>query len=45
VLIAPPLMLTDVPGVLDKEKRLIPDLTVAQVRQGIEGGTGTIIRR
>ena len=41
MLIAPPLMLTDVPGVLDKEKRLIPDLTVAQVRQGIEDGTIT----
>jgi acetylglutamate kinase len=35
------LMLTDVPGVLDKDKRLIPDLTVAQVRQGIEDGTIT----
>ena len=33
------LMLTDVPGVLDKDKRLIPDLTVAQARAAIEDGT------
>jgi len=32
-------MLTDVPGVLDKDKRLIPDLTVAQARAAIEDGT------
>ncbi|MDE2200990.1 MAG: acetylglutamate kinase [Rhodospirillales bacterium] len=32
------LMLTDVPGVLDAAKRLIPDLTVAQVEQGIASG-------
>ena len=35
------IMLTDVPGVLDKDKRLIPDLTVAQVREGIADGTIT----
>jgi len=35
------LMLTDVPGVLDKEKRLIPDLTVAQAREAIADGTVT----
>ena len=35
------LMLTDVPGVLDKEKRLIPDLTVAQARDAIADGTIT----
>jgi acetylglutamate kinase len=35
------IMLTDVPGVLDKDKRLIPDLTVAQVQQGIADGTIT----
>ena len=28
------LMLTDVPGVLDKDKRLIPTLTIAQARTG-----------
>ncbi len=33
------LMLTDVPGVLDKEKRLIPALTIAQARAAIEDGT------
>lgn len=32
------LMLTDVPGVLDENKKLIPELTVAQVRAGIESG-------
>jgi acetylglutamate kinase len=35
------IMLTDVPGVLDKEKRLIPDLTVVEVQQGIANGTIT----
>ena len=35
------LMLTDVPGVLDKDKRLIPDLTVAQAREAIADGTIT----
>ncbi|MGH7152493.1 MAG: acetylglutamate kinase [Acetobacteraceae bacterium] len=32
------LLLTDVPGVLDEEKRLIPDMTIADVQQGIERG-------
>jgi acetylglutamate kinase len=32
------LMLTDVAGVLDPEKRLIPEMTVAEVKQGIEAG-------
>ncbi|HEY4253483.1 MAG TPA: acetylglutamate kinase [Roseomonas sp.] len=32
------LMLTDVPGVLDPEKRLIPEMTVAEVKQGIADG-------
>ncbi|MBR0680030.1 acetylglutamate kinase [Roseomonas eburnea] len=32
------LMLTDVPGVLDVEKRLIPEMTVAEVKAGIEAG-------
>jgi acetylglutamate kinase len=32
------LLLTDVPGVLDEEKRLIPELTVAEVARGIERG-------
>ncbi|MBR0666220.1 acetylglutamate kinase [Roseomonas hellenica] len=32
------LMLTDVPGVLDAEKRLIPEMTVAEVKQGIVDG-------
>jgi len=32
------LMLTDVPGVLDAEKRLIPELTVEAVRAGIASG-------
>jgi acetylglutamate kinase len=31
-------MLTDVPGVLDTEKRLIPEMTVAEVKAGIEAG-------
>jgi acetylglutamate kinase len=35
------LLLTDVPGVLDKDKNLIPDLTVAQVRNLIADGTIT----
>ena len=35
------LMLTDVPGVLDKDKKLIPELTVAQVQEGIAGGVIT----
>ncbi len=35
------IMLTDVPGVLDKDKRLIPDLTIAQARQAIADGTIT----
>jgi acetylglutamate kinase len=33
------LMLTDVPGVLDKEKNLISDLTIAQVKELIADGT------
>jgi acetylglutamate kinase len=39
------LLLTDVPGVLDGEKRLIPELTVADVGRGIERGmiTGGMI--
>ena len=32
------LMLTDVPGVLDDEKELIPELTVSQVEAGIASG-------
>jgi acetylglutamate kinase len=35
------IMLTDVPGVLDKDKRLIPDLSLAQVQQGIDDATIT----
>jgi acetylglutamate kinase len=35
------LMLTDVPGVLDKDKRLIPDMTIAQAQQAIADGTIT----
>jgi acetylglutamate kinase len=35
------LMLTDVPGVLDKDKRLIPALTIAQAEQAIADGTIT----
>ncbi len=34
------LMLTDVPGVLDNDRRLIPEMTIADVEQGI--GTGMI---
>jgi acetylglutamate kinase len=39
------LLLTDVPGVLDDEKRLIPELIVAEVERGIERGmiTGGMI--
>jgi acetylglutamate kinase len=39
------LMLTDVPGVLDENKELIPELTVAQVEAGIASGmiTGGMI--
>jgi acetylglutamate kinase len=39
------LLLTDVPGVLDEEKRLIPELIVAEVERGIERGmiTGGMI--
>jgi acetylglutamate kinase len=32
------LMLTDVPGVLDANKRLIPEMTVADVEAGIASG-------
>lgn len=32
------LMLTDVPGVLDENKKLIPEMSVEQVRAGIESG-------
>ncbi|ONG58753.1 acetylglutamate kinase [Pseudoroseomonas deserti] len=32
------LMLTDVPGVLDAEKKLIPEMTVAEARAGIAAG-------
>jgi acetylglutamate kinase len=35
------LMLTDVPGVLDKNKRLIADMTVADVQARIDDGTIT----
>jgi acetylglutamate kinase len=35
------LMLTDVPGVLDKDKKLIPALTLAQVDERIADGTIT----
>jgi len=35
------LMLTDVPGVLDAEQRLTPELTVAQAKAAIAGGTIT----
>jgi acetylglutamate kinase len=35
------LLLTDVPGVLDVEKRLIPDLTAAEARRLIADGTIT----
>jgi acetylglutamate kinase len=39
------LMLTDVPGVLDEEHRLIPEMTVADVQEGIQRGmiTGGMI--
>lgn len=39
------LMLTDVPGVLDEQKNLIPELTVKQVDEGIKSGmiTGGMI--
>jgi acetylglutamate kinase len=39
------LMLTDVPGVLDEEQKLIPEMTVAEVQRGIERGmiTGGMI--
>src|SRR5690348_14423127 len=39
------LMLTDVPGVLDRDKRLIPELSVADVEAGIRSGmiTGGMI--
>ena len=33
------LMLTDVPGVMDKNKQLLPDLTMAQVHELIADGT------
>jgi acetylglutamate kinase len=32
------LMLTDVPGVMDENKRIIPEMTVAEVKSGIEAG-------
>lgn len=32
------LMLTDVPGVLNERKELIPEMTVAEVRAGIASG-------
>ena len=35
------LMLTDVPGVLDKQKNLIPEMTLADVQAGIADGTIT----
>ena len=35
------LMLTDVAGVLDGSKQLIPDMTVAEVEAGVAGGTIT----
>ena len=35
------LLLTDVPGVLDKDKRLIPELTVEQCRRLVADGTIT----
>ncbi|MBS0643073.1 MAG: acetylglutamate kinase [Acetobacteraceae bacterium] len=35
------LMLTDVPGVLDKEKRLIPSLTLQEVEERVADGTIT----
>ena len=35
------LMLTDVAGVLDAQRRLIPEMTLLDVRQGIDAGTIT----
>ena len=35
------LMLTDVPGVLDAQKKLIPELSVAEVREAIRAGVIT----
>ena len=35
------LLLTDVPGVLDKNKNLIPELTVSQIHNLIADGTIT----
>src|SRR6201996_4566865 len=35
------LMLTDVAGVLDKEKKLVPSMTLSEVRERIEDGTIT----
>jgi acetylglutamate kinase len=35
------LLLTDVPGVLDKNKNLIPELTVAKIHELIADGTIT----
>jgi acetylglutamate kinase len=35
------LMLTDVPGVLDRDKKLIPELTVAQVAEAVASGVIT----
>ena len=35
------LMLTDVPGVLDADKKLIPELTIADVHKGIADGVIT----
>jgi acetylglutamate kinase len=32
------LMLTDVPGVLDEDKRLIPEMSLADVEQGVASG-------
>jgi acetylglutamate kinase len=35
------LMLTDVPGVLDRDKKLIPEMTVAQVAEAVASGVIT----
>src|SRR5262249_52648485 len=35
------MLLTDVPGVLDRRKRLIPELTVSEAKQLIEDGVAT----
>lgn len=35
------LMLTDVPGVMGPDKRLVPEMTIADVRRGIEDGVIT----